>query len=96
MEEKASKYAGIQPPFSFEKHIWFQFCVNVVLFAVQVEEEAEDDYSASVNAIIQRRNSARRPSKRKNRRASSPFPAADADSGQSRRRSSVFTTSSIE
>ncbi|XP_065340682.1 transmembrane channel-like protein [Cloeon dipterum] len=54
----------------------------------------DDDYSASMNAIIQRRNSSRRPSKRKSRRPSSPFP--DGDSGQSRRRSSVFTTSSVE
>uniref|UniRef100_A0AAR5QI69 TMC domain-containing protein n=1 Tax=Dendroctonus ponderosae TaxID=77166 RepID=A0AAR5QI69_DENPD len=54
-------------------------------------ESDEDDYSASVNAIIQRRASTRR-SKKQSRRASSPFlsetPAPD------RRRSSVFTTSS--
>ncbi|XP_066151559.1 transmembrane channel-like protein [Euwallacea fornicatus] len=51
----------------------------------------EDDYSASVNAIIQRRASTRR-SKKQSRRPSSPF-LAEAP-GPERRRSSVFTTSS--
>nr|CAD7567447.1 unnamed protein product [Timema californicum] len=57
--------------------------------------EDDEDYSASVNAIMQRRASTRRPSKRRGRRPSSPF-SPDADSGQSlgRRRSSVFTLSS--
>nr|CAD7399071.1 unnamed protein product [Timema poppensis] len=61
----------------------------------KVHGEDDEDYSASVNAIMQRRASTRRPSKRRGRRPSSPF-SPDADSGQSlgRRRSSVFTLSS--
>ncbi|XP_060519622.1 transmembrane channel-like protein [Cylas formicarius] len=52
----------------------------------------QEDYSASVNAIIQRRASSRR-SRRRNRRASSPLDVMPGlDNG--RRRSSVFTTSS--
>lgn len=54
--------------------------------------DAEEDYSASVSAIIQRRASTRRKS-RKGRRASSPY---TPDITSSRRRSSVFTTSSGE
>ncbi|KAK9881608.1 hypothetical protein WA026_016479 [Henosepilachna vigintioctopunctata] len=55
-----------------------------------------EDYSASVNAIIQRRASTRRSKKRRDsRRASSPFsPDVLPSSGNDRRRSSVFTTSS--
>ncbi|XP_025158287.1 transmembrane channel-like protein 3 [Harpegnathos saltator] len=51
----------------------------------------ENDYSASVCAIIQRRNSTRRQSRRK-RRPSSPF-SPDVDN-VTRRRSSAYTTSS--
>lgn len=53
----------------------------------------EEDYSASVNAIIQRRASTKR-SKKQTRRTSSPFGAET--SNPDRRRSSVFTTSSGE
>lgn len=53
----------------------------------------ENDYSASVCAIIQRRNSSRRQSRRK-RRPSSPF-GLDVDN-VTRRRSSAYTTSSGE
>ncbi|XP_011687100.1 PREDICTED: transmembrane channel-like protein 3 [Wasmannia auropunctata] len=56
------------------------------------ENDSEDDYSASVCAIMQQRNSARRQSRRK-RRSSSPFGADNVD-GVARRRSSVYTTSS--
>ncbi|XP_050312328.1 transmembrane channel-like protein isoform X2 [Anthonomus grandis grandis] len=63
---------------------------------MQPEEETrnsedEEDYSASVNAIIKRRASTRR-SRKHTRRASSPF--APEPAGPERRRSSVFTTSS--
>ncbi|XP_032665789.1 transmembrane channel-like protein 3 isoform X2 [Odontomachus brunneus] len=51
----------------------------------------DNDYSASVCAIIQRRNSTRRQSRRK-RRPSSPF-GPDVDN-VTRRRSSAYTTSS--
>ncbi|XP_030761789.1 transmembrane channel-like protein 2 [Sitophilus oryzae] len=51
----------------------------------------DEDYSISVNAIIQRRASTRR-SKKRNRRASSPF--SPETPVPERRRSSVFTTSS--
>ncbi|GLH14606.1 Uncharacterized protein GBIM_18964 [Gryllus bimaculatus] len=58
------------------------------------EEADEEDYSASVSAILQRRASARRQSRRRHRRPSSPF-SPDADSALSAgRRTSVFTTSS--
>lgn len=56
-------------------------------------KDSEDDYSASVCAIMQRRNSSRRQSRRK-RRPSSPF-GVDVDN-VARRRSSVYTTSSGE
>lgn len=61
-----------------------------------VEDAEDDDYSASVSALLQRRPS-RRSSRRK-KRGSSPFLSDDpADlPGSSRRRSSVFTTSSGE
>ncbi|KYN05396.1 hypothetical protein ALC62_03681 [Cyphomyrmex costatus] len=58
------------------------------------ENDNEDDYSASVCAIMQQRNSTRRQSRRK-RRPSSPFGVDNADS-VARRRSSVYTTSSGE
>jgi hypothetical protein len=48
----------------------------------------DEDYSASVSAIMQRRASTRRS--KRSRRPSSPF------SSEARRRSSVFTTSSGE
>ncbi|XP_071635711.1 transmembrane channel-like protein isoform X2 [Temnothorax longispinosus] len=56
------------------------------------ETDNEDDYSASVCAIMQRRNSTRRQSRRK-RRPSSPF-GDNVDGGVACRRSSVYTTSS--
>ncbi|EGI62029.1 Transmembrane channel-like protein 3 [Acromyrmex echinatior] len=56
------------------------------------ENDNEDDYSASVCAIMQQRNSIRRQSRRK-RRPSSPFGVDNVD-GVARRRSSVYTTSS--
>ncbi|XP_029164015.1 transmembrane channel-like protein 2-B [Nylanderia fulva] len=55
--------------------------------------DSENDYSASVCAIMQRRNSIRRQSRRK-RRPSSPF-GVDVDNIV-RRRSSAYTTSSGE
>lgn len=55
--------------------------------------DSENDYSASVCEIMQRRNSTRRQSRRK-RRPSSPF-GVDVDNVV-RRRSSVYTTSSGE
>lgn len=58
------------------------------------ENDNEDDYSASVCAIMQQRNSTRRQSRRK-RRPSSPFGVDNVD-GVARRRSSVYTTSSGE
>ncbi|XP_011865677.1 PREDICTED: uncharacterized protein LOC105560834 [Vollenhovia emeryi] len=57
------------------------------------ENDSDEDYSASVCAIMQRRNSTRRQSRRK-RRPSSPF--GDNADGVARRRSSVYTTSSGE
>ncbi|KAK0180995.1 hypothetical protein PV327_003319 [Microctonus hyperodae] len=58
------------------------------------EDDDEDDYSASVSAILQKRPSRR--SSRRRKRGSSPFVIEDAGdgSGNFRRRSSVFTTSS--
>ncbi|XP_063986052.1 transmembrane channel-like protein isoform X2 [Diachasmimorpha longicaudata] len=58
------------------------------------EEEEDDDYSVSVSAMLQRKTS-RRSSRRK-KRGSSGFLNEDAADipGSSRRRSSVFTTSS--
>lgn len=60
------------------------------------EDDDEDDYSASVSAILQKRPSRR--SSRRRKRGSSPFVIEDAGdgSGNFRRRSSVFTTSSGE
>ncbi|KAJ9584620.1 hypothetical protein L9F63_021038, partial [Diploptera punctata] len=54
-------------------------------------DDDEEDYSASVCAILHRRDTKRRQSGRKSRRPSSPF---ELDSGHSgfRRRSSVFTS----
>lgn len=57
------------------------------------KNDNENDYSASICAIIQRRNSTRRQSRRK-RRPSSPF-GPDIDNVM-RRRSSAYTTSSGE
>lgn len=64
---------------------------------LDADDTDEEDYSASVNAIIQRRASTRR-SKKCNRRASSPFSLDLVPTGldETRRRSSVFTTSSGE
>ncbi|RZC40970.1 hypothetical protein BDFB_008360, partial [Asbolus verrucosus] len=62
---------------------------------VDVDESDEEDYSASVNAIIQRKASSRKSRRRSSRRASSPFsPDILLGSENGRRRSSVFTTSS--
>ncbi|XP_056629914.1 transmembrane channel-like protein [Diorhabda sublineata] len=58
------------------------------------EDSDQEDYSASANVIMQRKASTRK-SKRKNRRASSPYSPdvlPNADNGP--RRSSVFTNSS--
>lgn len=61
------------------------------------EDSDEEDYSASVNAIIQRKASSRKSRKRGSRRASSPFsPDILPGTEGGRRRSSVFTTSSGE
>ncbi|XP_023248331.1 transmembrane channel-like protein 2-A [Copidosoma floridanum] len=57
------------------------------------EEAADADYSVSASAIIQRRNSLRRPSRRR-RRPSSPFSPDYEGALARRRRSSVYTTSS--
>ncbi|XP_052125646.1 transmembrane channel-like protein isoform X2 [Frankliniella occidentalis] len=70
------------------------------------DDDDDEDYSVSMSAIIQRRASTRRSRRRTSRnrrgsharRPSSPF-SPDADSAgapQSRRRSSVFTTSSAD
>lgn len=58
-------------------------------------EENDEDYSASVSAIMQRKNSEkmRRHSSRRRRPSS---PEADGSHLGARRRSSVFTTSSGE
>ncbi|XP_052751457.1 transmembrane channel-like protein [Galleria mellonella] len=66
---------------------------NEVKFSPSAGEGSEDeDYSASLSAVLrQRRASLRRSRKGRARRSSSPFLA---DEGRSRRRSSVFTTSS--
>ncbi|KAK5642603.1 hypothetical protein RI129_008770 [Pyrocoelia pectoralis] len=56
-------------------------------------EDSEEEYSASVNAIIQRKASLRRSRKRSKRRASSPY-SPDVLPGQFSRRPSVYTTSS--
>lgn len=58
------------------------------------ENDSEDDYSASVCAIMQQRNLTQRQSRRK-RRPSSPFGVDNVD-GIARRRSSAYTTSSGE
>ncbi|XP_044745628.1 transmembrane channel-like protein 3 [Coccinella septempunctata] len=61
-----------------------------------VQDSDEEDYSASVNAIIQRRASTRRSKRRRDsRRASSPYtPDVLPSTENDRRRSSAFTTSS--
>ncbi|KYB28534.1 hypothetical protein TcasGA2_TC032516 [Tribolium castaneum] len=60
-----------------------------------IDDSDEEDYSASVNAIIQRRASTRKSRRRSSRRASSPFsPDILLSNEGGRRRSSVFTTSS--
>lgn len=57
----------------------------------------QEDYSASVNAIIQRRASIRKSKRRNSRRASSPFsPDVLPGTENDRRRSSVYTSSSGE
>ncbi|XP_015833695.1 transmembrane channel-like protein isoform X1 [Tribolium castaneum] len=62
---------------------------------VDIDDSDEEDYSASVNAIIQRRASTRKSRRRSSRRASSPFsPDILLSNEGGRRRSSVFTTSS--
>lgn len=61
-------------------------------------DEDDDDYSVSVSAMMQRKPSSRRSSRRK-KRGSTPFlidEGMDSLSAISRRRSSVFTTSSGE
>ncbi|BES98283.1 TMC domain [Nesidiocoris tenuis] len=64
-------------------------------------EDDDDEYSASVSAIMSRTASTRRSGRRKSasgalgRRPSSPF-SPDVDSEGLRRRSSIFTTSSAE
>ncbi|KAK4877203.1 hypothetical protein RN001_009709 [Aquatica leii] len=58
------------------------------------EDSEEEDYSASVNAIIQRKASQRRSRRRSKRRASSPYSPDILPGSQGRRRSSVYTTSS--
>ncbi|CAH0401812.1 unnamed protein product [Chilo suppressalis] len=66
---------------------------NEVKFSPSAGEGSEDeDYSASLSAVLrQRRTSVRRSRKGRARRPSSPFLA---DEARARRRSSVFTTSS--
>ncbi|CAH1367123.1 unnamed protein product, partial [Tenebrio molitor] len=60
-----------------------------------IENSDEEDYSASVNAVIIRRASTKKGRRRSTRRASSPFsPDILLGSDGGRRRSSVFTTSS--
>ncbi|KAG5898189.1 hypothetical protein JTB14_013231 [Gonioctena quinquepunctata] len=62
--------------------------------SADADDSDQEDYSASVNAIIQRRASTRR-SRRRSRRSSSPFsPDYLPESQNGRRASSVFTTSS--
>ncbi|XP_014608494.1 PREDICTED: transmembrane channel-like protein 3 [Polistes canadensis] len=61
----------------------------------ECEEREEEDYSASASAIILRRNSSKRLSKRK-RRTSSPFTIEGEDANVIRRRSSAYTNSSVE
>lgn len=77
----------------------------VLLFAVYVfltvctdgGESDDEDYSASVNAIMQRRASTKKARRRNSRRGSSPFsPDILMGSETGRRRSSVYTTSSGE
>lgn len=63
------------------------------------ETDGDEDYSVSVSAMLQRKSSSRRFSRRKKRRGSSPFlvdEGLDSFNSQPRRRSSVFTTSSGE
>ncbi|CAH1099123.1 unnamed protein product [Psylliodes chrysocephalus] len=60
------------------------------------DDSDQEDYSASANVIIQRRASIRK-SKKRSRRASSPFSPDILPPGtENGRRSSVFTTSSGE
>ncbi|GJQ78717.1 hypothetical protein Trydic_g2751 [Trypoxylus dichotomus] len=64
---------------------------------VNEENSDEEDYSASVSAIMQRRASIRKSKRRASRRASSPFtPDILPGTENERRRSSCYTTSSGE
>jgi len=61
--------------------------------------ENDEDYSASVNAILHKRLSVRKGKHQKQRRSSSPVSSMlpdDASLISDRRRSSAFTTSSGE
>lgn len=60
------------------------------------DSSEDDDYSASVNAVIMRRASTRKSRRRSSRRrTSSPF-SPDVESLYSGRRQSVYTNSSGE
>lgn len=68
-----------------------------VHFPEPANDSDEEDYSASVHAIIQRKASTRKSRRRSSRRASSPFsPDILLGNENGRRRSSVLTTSSGE
>ncbi|KAF5276476.1 hypothetical protein FQA39_LY06545 [Lamprigera yunnana] len=58
------------------------------------EDSEEEDYSASVNAIIQRKASLKRSRRRSKRRTSSPYSPDILPGTQNVRRSSIYTTSS--
>lgn len=71
-------------------------CVLIVIFLCS---ENDEDYSASVNAILHKRLSIRKCKYQKQRRSSSPVSSMvpdDASLLSDRRRSSAFTTSSGE
>lgn len=77
----------------------FTFSSSIPSLSVSAdpEESDQEDYSASVNAIIQRRASVRKSRRRSCRRPSSPFsPDVLPGTESGRRRSSVYTSSSGE
>ncbi|KAB0796732.1 hypothetical protein PPYR_10793 [Photinus pyralis] len=79
--------------FHFQNSSMSSQVADKVHFPTTDGEDSEEDYSASVNAIIQRKASLRRSRKRSKRRTSSSY-SPDILPGQFSRRPSVYTTSS--
>ncbi|XP_062549373.1 transmembrane channel-like protein isoform X2 [Armigeres subalbatus] len=67
------------------------------LSKIEIQETGDEDYSASLNAIIKRKASIKKKrGSRRHRRASSPVSQIMGSTSGDRRRSSVYTTSSGE